>query len=101
MHADDNSSTIKKNTDDTTTESLPHELHRKLVAEAFWTAECEAELRESNKLDYCFKRVEDRKELMDAIDKERAISTYAHTECSGECKKRGKNNYTLADLEAD
>ena len=34
---------------------------------------------------------------MDAIDKERAIATYAHTECSEECKKRGKNKYRLDD----
>ena len=45
LYADDRPSAIKKNTDDTS-ESLPHELHRKLVAEAFWTAECEAELRD-------------------------------------------------------
>ena len=61
------------------------------MAEAFWTAECEAELRESNKIDHHFKRVGDREELMDNIDKERANTTYSHFECSEECKKRGKN----------
>ena len=70
---------------------MTHELHRKLVAEAFWTAECEAELRESNKIDHHFKCVGDREELMDTIDKERANTTYSHLECSEECKKRGKN----------
>ena len=69
---------------------LPHELHCKLVAEAFWTAECEADLRESNKIDHHFKRVGDREELMDIINKERAKTTYSHLECSEECRKRGK-----------
>lgn len=69
---------------------MPHELHRKLVAEEFWTAEYEAELRESNKIDHRFKCVRDREELMDSIDKERANTTYSHSECSKECKKRGK-----------
>ena len=74
----------------------PHELHRKLVAEAFWTAECEAELRESNKIDHYFKCVGAREELMDTTDKERANTTYSHLECSEECRKRGKttNNNT-------
>lgn len=87
IHVDEDSAT-KSNCD--SIESLPYELHRKLVAEAFWTAECEAELRESNNVDYHFKHVEDREELMDAIDKERAKTNYAHVNCSEECKKRGK-----------
>ena len=77
----------------TNAECLPHELHRKLVAEAFWTAECEAELRESRKVDYHFKCVGDREELMNTIDKERANTTYSHFDCSEECKRRGIKLY--------
>ena len=75
----------------TVDECLPHELHGKSVAEAFWTAECEAELRECSKVDHCFKRVGDRERLMDIIDKTRASTTYSHSECSEECKRRGNS----------
>lgn len=71
-------------------QSFPYELHRKIVADAFWTAECEAELREGDKIDHHFKRQEDREKFMDAVDRDRATTTYSHSNCSEECKKRGE-----------
>ena len=68
---------------------LPHELHRKLVAEAFWNAECELEIRESEDT-YYFKSASSREEFMENVDKKRTTTLYPHTDCSEECKKRGE-----------
>lgn len=65
IHADQKSAAERDG--NTNAECLPHELHHKLVAEAFWTAECEAELRESRKVDYYFRCVGDREELINTI----------------------------------
>ena len=70
-------------------ETITHELHRKSLAEAFWNAEIEDELREKGKLDYRFSSVESREKLMDAIDEDRTKSPYLHNDCTVECKKRG------------
>ena len=34
--------------------NLPYELHRKMVAEAFWNVEIESELREANMISHKF-----------------------------------------------
>ena len=70
-------------------EVCTHELHRKSVAEAFWNAEIENELREEGKIGYIFSSLDSREELMDAIDEERTSHPYVHTNCTDECKKRG------------
>jgi len=59
------------------------------VAEAFWNAEIENELREEGKIDYIFSSADSREELMDNIDEQRAAHPYVHTNCTDECKKRG------------
>ena len=69
---------------------LPYELNRKLVAEAFWNAECEMELRETNNIGHSFLSVSAREDLMKETDHKRANSTYSHDVCSDECELRGK-----------
>ena len=90
LHDDKEEKSVVDESGSDAIDSLPCELNRKLIAEAFWTAECEAELRETKKIDHHFKRQEDREKLMDTIDRERASTTYSHTQCSEECKKRGQ-----------
>lgn len=68
---------------------MPYELHRKSVGEAFWNAESEDELREANKINYQFQSQSAREDLMAEIDQKRANSTYLHSNCSEECRKRG------------
>ena len=75
-------------------ENLPEttshaELHRKVLANAFWNGELEKELRESDKADYIFSSTSDREKAMDDIDQQRATSVYTHT-CSKTCQERGK-----------
>ncbi len=70
---------------------ITHELHRKSVAEAFWNAEIEDELREIGQIGYIFSSVDSREKLMDSIDEERAKRPYAHNDCTDECKKRGES----------
>ena len=69
--------------------TLAHELHRKSVAEAFWNAESESELREANKLHYKFISTSSREELMVEIDQQRASALYSHQNCTEECRKKG------------
>lgn len=76
---------------DESTDMITHELHRKSVAEAFWNAEIEGELREKGQIGYIFSSVDSRENLMDAIDEERAKHPYAHNDCTDECKKRGES----------
>ena len=80
------------------TESTPThctgELTRKHVAEAFWNAEVESELRMDN-INFKFTEKSDRESFMDAVDQKRAKQPYAHTNCSEECKKRGNVKSTL------
>ncbi len=78
-----------KNTECDYDSNLLYELHRKSVAEAFWNAECEAELREANNINYKFSGGT-REHLMAEIDQKRASLTYPHSDCSEECRKRGK-----------
>ena len=73
-----------------------HYLSRKIVAEAFWNAELEDELRKRELTWKKFKITNDREEHMKEIDLMRAGSVYQHPICSEECQKRGKvsNNCT-------
>lgn len=72
-------------------ECLPYELNRKLVAEAFWIAESEMELRETKNIGHCFCSVSAREDLMKEIDCKRANTTYPHNDCSDKWKKRVLN----------
>lgn len=65
------------------------ELHRKTVAEAFWTAEVESELRERADVGHTFTSAASREQFMDVADKQRALQPYPHDICSDECRKRG------------
>ena len=65
------------------------ELNRKKVAEAFWTAEVESELRERHDIGYLFTTMAAQDKYMDVIDAERAYTTYQHHSCSESCRKRG------------
>ena len=73
------------------------EIHRKIVAHAFWNGKVEMELRERGWEDYRFMISEDRERLMERVDRECATTVYAHKRCSELCKKRGSvfvcNNY--------
>ena len=64
------------------------ELHRKVVARAFWNSELEDELREQGQIGYRFESVDDNK-AMGEIDRHRASTVYPHQNCSVECCKRG------------
>ena len=67
-----------------TIEMTPH-----LVAEAFCNCEVEAEL---GWVDYRFKKISDREECMQEIEKKRSSTLYLHSSsvCTDDCKKRGK-----------
>ena len=69
-------------------------MHRKTIAEAFWTAEVEAELRERSDIGHLFTSVVTREKIMDTVDSERATKPYAHNLCSEACQKRGKHQPT-------
>ena len=86
--------------EDGSADSLPEctsraEIHRKVVAHAFWNSELEEELRERKWLHVQFSSSGSREDIMEAVDKERSSSVYEHKVCSDECKKRGKF-YSLA-----
>ena len=68
---------------------MPHELSRKIVAEAFWNAEIEAELRENNDTKHRFTSVASREDLMVEIDEKRSGFCYPHDTCNEACKSRG------------
>ena len=61
------------------------------MAEAFWNAELEDELRKSGCTHKTFADSGSREELMREIDTIRAATIYPHKICSTECKKRGIN----------
>ena len=65
------------------------ELHRKVVARAFWNSELEDELREQGQIEYRFESVDDNNKAMEEIDRHRATTVYPHQTCSAECRKRG------------
>ena len=64
-------------------------LSRKTVADAFWNAELEAELRSRGWLSKPFMEKSSRETLMSEVDSCRASETYPHNECSQLCKDRG------------
>ena len=66
-----------------------HFLDRRTVADTFWNAETESELRENGWIDRLFKDVHARELIMEEINRLRATSIYPHRKCSKECKERG------------
>ena len=66
------------------------DLHRKTLANAFWTYQVEQEPRERNDLDYVFHGKRELDAYMDKVDSDRANSVYLHENCTDECKKRGQ-----------
>ena len=73
-----------------------HLLHRKTVADAFWNAELEDELRQRGWIKSPFVVPSDRERLMQEVDKVRAVSIYSHEVCSKDCQMRGEFCCTLA-----
>ena len=67
-----------------------HLLNRKTVAEAFWNAELEAELRQMAWIHCPFQGSKSREMHMQKIDQVRASTVYPHDICSEECRRRGK-----------
>lgn len=67
------------------------ELIPRIVGDAFYWGELEAELRLIGRSDYCFKKDSDREVCMDMIESIRRTGTYPHpeSECTADCKKRG------------
>ncbi len=63
-------------------------MHRKTVADTFWIAKLEEEMRQRGWIDRVFKDPSDREKLMQEIDTIRATTMYSHLVCSEECKKR-------------
>ena len=59
------------------------------MAEAFWNAEVEDEIRLNDVNDIKFHEKYDREIFMDTVDKTRAYHPYPHANCSEECRKRG------------
>ena len=67
------------------------------MAEAFWNAEVESEVRTGN-INFKFTEKNDREAFMDAVDKSRANNPYTHTNCSEECRKRGNWTCTINNI---
>ncbi len=64
------------------------ELHRKFVAQAFWNSDRGGGgTLERGWLDVRFSTIRSREEVMEAVDRERAVSVYQHSMCSDECKR--------------
>lgn len=65
----------------------------RIVADAFYTGELEAELRLLGHVDYLFKKDSDRELCMEMIEGIRRMGTYPHPveECAADCKERGIN----------
>ena len=53
--------------------NLPYELHRKMVAKAFWNVEIESELREANMISHKFTSTSSKEDLMCTVDEQRAL----------------------------
>ena len=60
------------------------------MADAFWNAELEDELRQRGRIKSPFAVPSDRERLMQEVDKVRAVSIYSHEVCSKECQMRGE-----------
>ena len=66
------------------------ELHRKIVACAFWNSKLEDELREQGQIEYKFESVDDNNKAMEEIDlHHQATTVYLHQTCSAEYRRRG------------
>lgn len=75
-------------------------LSRKTVAEAFWNAELEDELRKRGCVGKLFKTSGDREKYMREIDLMRAGSIYPHDVCPEECKQRGTVATVCIDIDS-
>ena len=82
-------SCVVLNIDDDQEGSTHAELHRKTVANAFWSYQVEEELTEENDRTHIITGSSSHNEYMDEVDKRRATSVYSHEQCSMECQKRG------------
>ena len=69
----------------------------RIIADAFYNGEVEAELRCLDRIDYLFKKDSDREDCMEMIESMRRMSTYPHpaVECAPDCKDRGIYNSEL------
>ncbi len=65
------------------------ELSGRLVGEAFYHGELECELRQTGKIQYRFRADSDREECMAMLEQMRRETTYPHSVCTDDCKKRG------------
>ena len=66
------------------------DIHRKRVANAFWTYQIQQEMKERNNFSYIFKGQRARESFMTEVDIKRAKEVYPHVKCTKECKQRGK-----------
>ncbi len=75
------------------------EVTPKIVAEAFYKGELENELRRINCIEYVFRNDSDREVCMDMIENVRRQNIYPHpaSECTTECKSRGKRKRFSVD----
>ena len=73
------------------------ELTPKIVAEAFYNGEVESELRRIKRIEYVFRNDSDREVCMEMIEEARRQNIYPHppSECTEECKLRGKSLVTI------
>ena len=71
-------------TDDSEEVRTSQLLHRKSVANAFWTFQIENELTEDNRREHVFSGSQAQERY------KRANSVYNHESCSDECKRRGQ-----------
>lgn len=73
--------------------NLLTELSPKIVAEAFYNGEVENELRRISCTEFVFRNDSDRELCMEMIEKLRRQNIYPHlpSDCTQECKLRGKN----------
>ena len=77
-------------TDDSEEVRTSQLLHRKRVANAFWTFQIENELTEDNRREHVFSGSQAQERYMEEVDIKRANSVYNHESCSDECKRRGQ-----------
>ena len=72
------------------------DVHRKRVANAFWTYQIQQEIKEQNNYGFTFKGPKAQEMFMTEVDIQRANSVYPHVKCGKDCKRRG--NYMYIEL---
>ncbi len=67
------------------------EIDRRVWGEGFWWGQIEAQLRETDDIQFRFKRDIDRRRCMDLINELQARTLYPHpaSDCTSACKARG------------